>query len=157
MNNHHHQNPNTLMEVSILDTLLYQLKLPNNTSGLVAITYDNIILKSACPKKTFFNHPRKTDRRSNAKSFSFLVILVRIASASSPPPPPSAMDVVSVKLLLSSEVEEVSSAPVSEANSVRRLYRSRSRLTTYIQRERESKFCFRCPANQSNYLSHIDD
>lgn len=78
----------------------------------------------ACPKKTFLSHPRKTARRSIDKSFSFLVIVARMASASSPPPP----------LSQSSVVRGVSAgmvALVSVASSLRRLYKSRSRLTTF--------------------------
>lgn len=115
MNNHHHQNPNTLIEVSIFDTLLNQSNDPNSTCGLVAMTKLNAILSSACPRNTFLSHPRNTVRRSIARSFSFLVILARMASASSPPPPASACVVVRGVLLLGMV------APVSVASSERRL------------------------------------
>lgn len=76
----------------------------------------NAILSTACPKNTFLSHPRKTDRRSVARSRSFLEILARMASASSPPPPPSACAVVRGVLLLLVMV-----APVRVASSDRRL------------------------------------
>ena len=88
------------------------------------ITKLNAMESRACPKKTFLSHPRNTARRSKLRSFSFLVILARMASASSPPPPLSQSWVVRVAVLAGMV------APVSVASSLRRLYRSRSRLTT---------------------------
>lgn len=120
------------MDVSIFATFLYRSKLPNSASGLVAITYDNAMLNTACPKNTFLSHPRNTARRSIARSFSFLVILVRIVSASSPPPPASQSSVVNGVDVFSSSLSLLGRvAPVSVASSLRRLYKSLSRLTTF--------------------------
>jgi len=107
------------MDVSILSIREYHAKLPKSRSGLVAMTYDRAMLRSAWPRKMFLSHPRKTDRRSRARSFSFLVSFVRMASASSPPPPASHWVVVrgdNALLLFWGRV-----APVSVASSLRRL------------------------------------
>mmetsp|Transcript_13601 Transcript_13601/g.32935 ORF Transcript_13601/g.32935 Transcript_13601/m.32935 type:complete len:275 (-) Transcript_13601:18-842(-) len=124
MNSHHHQKPNTEMDVSMFAMSLSQPYPPNSASGFVAITYDSAALSTACPRKTSLSHPRKTDRRSVERSRSFLAILARSASASGPPFPPSHSSVVRGWPSAGGE------APVREASSVRRLYRSLSRLTT---------------------------